>query len=316
MTLVPAMAENGAQVAMVQRSPTYVVSRPDEDAIANRLRRLLPERLAYAVTRWKNVTLGRFFYHNTRVRPERVKAMLLKGVRAALGPDYDVETHFTPRYNPWDQRLCLIPNADLFRTINSGAVEVVTDTIDTFTEDGLKLDSGRELPADIVVTATGLRLVAVGNVAFEVDGEPVRFPDTVAYKGTMYSGVPNLASTFGYINASWTLRADLIARFVCKVLNHMDATGTRRCTPRLREEDRGMPLRPFVDDFSSGYFARALDLLPKQGDRDPWRNTQNYAYERKLIGRARLDDGALVFEAPAEPTAVTDRELQRVAAGG
>lgn len=316
MTLVPAMAENGAQVAMVQRSPTYVVSRPDEDAIANRLRRLLPERLAYAITRWKNVTLGRFFYHNTRVRPERVKAMLLKGVRAALGPDYDVGTHFTPRYNPWDQRLCLIPNADLFRTINSGAVEVVTDTIDTFTEDGLRLDSGRELPADIVVTATGLRLVAVGNVAFEVDGEPVRFPDTVAYKGTMYSGVPNLASTFGYINASWTLRADLIARFVCKVLNHMDATGTRRCTPRLREGDRGMALRPFVDDFSSGYFARALDLLPKQGDRDPWRNTQNYAYERKLIGRARLDDGALVFEGPAEPVSEANQEVQRVAAGG
>ena len=193
---------------------------------------------------------------------------------------------------------------------------MVTDTIEGFTEQGLRLTSGRELEADIVVTATGLQLVAVGDIAFEVDGEPVHFPDTVSYKGTMYSGLPNLASTFGYINASWTLRADLIAAFVCKLLNHMDATGTRRCTPRLREEDRDMPLAPFIDDFSAGYMRRAMHLLPRQGDRDPWRNTQDYAYEKKLIGRARLDDGALVFEGPSEAIAVADTELRRVAAGG
>ena len=316
MTLVPAMAENGARVTMVQRSPTYVISRPDEDGIANTLRRWLPERLAYAITRWKNVTLQSFFYHNTRVRPERVKAALLKQVRKELGPDYDIATHFTPRYNPWDQRLCLIPNSDLFRTIASGDVEVVTDTIEGFTEHGLRLTSGRELEADIVVTATGLQLVAVGDIAFEVDGEAVHFPDTVSYKGTMYSGLPNLVSTFGYINASWTLRADLIASFVCKLLNHMDATGTRRCTPRLREEDRDMPLAPFIDHFSAGYMRRAMHLLPRQGDRDPWRNTQDYGYEKKLIGRARLDDGALVFEpAPASEASVEDADLQRVAAG-
>ena len=317
MTLVPAMAENGARVAMVQRSPTYVVSRPDVDAIANTLRRWLPERLAYAITRWKNITLQSFFYRSTRVRPERVKATLLKQVRKELGPDYDIATHFTPRYNPWDQRLCVIPNSDLFRTIASGDVEVVTDTIEGFTERGLRLTSGRELEADIVVTATGLQLVAVGDIAFEVDGEAVHFPDTVSYKGTMYSGLPNLVSTFGYINASWTLRADLIASFVCKLLNHMDATGTRRCTPRLREEDRDMPLAPFIDDFSAGYMRRAMHLLPRQGDRDPWRNTQDYAYEKKLIGRARLDDGALVFEpAPESAATVDDADLQQVAAGG
>ncbi len=317
MTLVPAMAENGARVAMVQRSPTYVISRPDVDAIANTLRRWLPERLAYAITRWKNVTLQSFLYHNTRVRPERVKATLLKQVRKELGPDYDIATHFTPRYNPWDQRLCLIPNSDLFRTIASGDVEVVTDTIEGFTERGLRLTSGRELEADVVVTATGLQLVALGDIAFELDGEPVHFPDTVSYKGTMYSGLPNLVSTFGYINASWTLRADLIAAFVCKLLNHMDATRTRRCTPRLREEDRDMPLAPFIDDFSAGYMRRAMHLLPRQGDRDPWRNTQDYAYEKKLLGRARLDDGALVFEpAPQGAAAVGDEDLQQVAAGG
>ena len=314
ITLVPAMAENGARVTMVQRSPTYVVSRPDEDALANALRRWLPERLAYALTRWKNVTMQRLLYHQTRTRPARIKAMLLKGVQRALGPDYDVERHFTPRYDPWDQRLCLIPNADLFRAISSGAVEVVTDTIDTFTSEGLRLESGRELSADIVVTATGLRLAAIGDVALDVDGAAVDIAETVAYKGTMFSGIPNLASTFGYINASWTLRADLIARFVCRLLNHMDATGMRRCTPRLRDEDRDMAVRPFVTDFSSGYFQRALHLLPKQGDRDPWRNTQSYACERKLLGKPRFDDGALVFERLAD-VAEADVEPQSVAAG-
>jgi monooxygenase len=299
MTLVPALADRGAQVTMVQRSPTYVVSRPDQDAIANALRRFLPERWAYAVTRFKNVQLQRFFYDRTRSAPDFVKRKLLEGVRRQLGPDYDVDTHFTPRYNPWDQRLCLVPNADLFKAIRSGRAAVVTDEIASFTASGLQLKSGRTLEADIIVTATGLELTVVSGVAFTVDGNRVNFPDTWSYKGMMYSDVPNLVQTFGYINASWTLRADLTSEYVCRLLNHMAATGNRQCTPRLRDEDRGMRARPWIDDFSAGYMQRVMHLFPKQGDRGPWRNTQNYAEDRKLIRHAALEDGALVFDNPA-----------------
>jgi cation diffusion facilitator CzcD-associated flavoprotein CzcO len=299
MTLVPAMAEQGARVTMVQRSPTYVVSRPDRDAIANALRKFLPERWAYAATRWKNVTLQRFFYGRTRKAPELVRRKLLEGVRKQLGPDYDVDTHFTPRYNPWDQRLCLVPNADLFRAIRSGRAEVVTDQIEAFTPTGLKLGSGRELDADIIVTATGLEMVVMSGVQFSVDGRPVDFAETWSYKGMMYSDVPNLAQTFGYINASWTLRADLTAEYVCRLLNHMDASGRRVCTPRLRAEDAGMPARPWIEGFSAGYMQRVMHRFPKQGDRGPWRNTQNYALDKKLIRHAPLEDGALIFSDPA-----------------
>ena len=204
MTLAPAMAETGARVTMVQRSPTYVISRPDMDRVANSLRKWLPDRLAYAITRWKNVALQGMFYRQTRVRPAKVKRQLLGLVRRHLGPDYDVATHFTPRYDPWDQRLCLIPNADLFRAIRSGTLEVVTDRIERFTEHGLMLASGRALPADIVVTATGLKLAVMAGVTFTVDGKRVDFPDTTVYKGMMFNDVPNLVQTFGYINASWT----------------------------------------------------------------------------------------------------------------
>lgn len=298
MTLVPAMAAGGAEVTMVQRSPTYVVSRPDQDVIANRLRKLLPEKWAYAVTRWKNVQLQRFFYHRTRVAPDKVKRLLLKGVRRHLGPDYDVDTHFTPSYAPWDQRLCLVPNADLFESIKSGKASVVTDHIARFTEKGLLLESGRELEADIIVTATGLNMVVLGGVEFTVDGERVNFPDTFAYKGMMFSGVPNLVQTFGYINASWTLRADLTSEYVCRLLNHMAATGMRQCTPRLRDQDRDMKTLPWIHGFSAGYMQRVMHLFPKQGDRDPWRNTQNYAQDRKMIRHAPLEDGTLLFSNP------------------
>ena len=299
MTLAPAMAETGARVTMVQRSPTYVISRPDTDKVANSLRRWLPARLAYAITRWKNVVMQRMFYRQTRVRPAKVKSQLLGLVRRHLGPDYDVATHFTPRYDPWDQRLCLIPNADLFRAIKSGALEVVTDHIDRFTEHGIELASGRELPADIVVTATGLRLAVMGGVTFTVDGKRVNFPDTTVYKGMMYSDVPNLVQTFGYINASWTLRADLTARYVCRLLNRMAKSGTRQCTPRLRDEDRDMPRRPWIDDFSSGYMQRSMHLFPKQGDRDPWRHAQDHAVDKKLT-RAPIEDGVLVLDNPVD----------------
>ena len=306
MTLAPAMAETGARVTMVQRSPTYVISRPDTDKVANSLRNWLPAGLAYAITRWKNVVMQGMFYRQTRVRPAKVKGQLLGLVRRHLGPDYDVATHFTPRYDPWDQRLCLIPNADLFRAIKSGALEVVTDHIDRFTEHGIKLASGRELPADIVVTATGLRLAVMAGVTFTVDGKRVNFPDTTVYKGMMYSDVPNLVQTFGYINASWTLRADLTARYVCRLLNRMAKRGVRQCTPRLREEDREMPRRPWIDDFSSGYMQRSMHLFPRQGDRHPWRHAQDYAVDKKLT-RAPIEDGVLLLDNRAGARQVRQR---------
>ena len=295
MTLIPAMADKAAHVTMVQRSPTYVVSWPEQDALANKLRKCLPEKLAYAITRWKNVRNDLTFYQRTRTEPEKVKAELLYLVRQQLGPDYDVETHFTPRYNPWDQRLCLVPEGDLFNAINSGKASVVTDHIDSFTEQGLKLKSGQELPADIIVTATGLQLVVLSGVDFSIDGKPVNIPDTYSYKGMMYSDMPNVVQTFGYINASWTLRADLTAEYVCRLLNRMDKLGMRQVTPRLGDKDKEMPARPWIDDFSAGYMQRMMHLFPKQGDRGPWRHTQNFALDKKMIRHAPIDDDALHF---------------------
>ena len=315
MTLAPAMAQNGASVTMLQRTPTYVISRPDVDVIANGLGKWLPERLAYAITRWKNIALQGLLYRQTRVRPEQVKNRLIGEVRRHLGPDYDVSTHFTPRYNPWDQRLCLIPNADLFRSIASGALEVATDRIERFTECGIKLASGRELAADIIVTATGLKLAVMGGVTFTVDGKRVNFPDTTIYKGMMFSDVPNLVQTFGYVNASWTLRADLTARYTCRLLNRMAVLGARQCTPRLGEQDRDMPRRPWIDDFSSGYLQRSLHLLPKQGDRDPWRHTQDYATDKKLT-RGPIEDGVLVLDNPDAAQTVEKREYGTLLVSG
>jgi cation diffusion facilitator CzcD-associated flavoprotein CzcO len=298
MTLVPAMAEEAAHVTMLQRSPTYVVSRPDRDAIANTLRKFLPDMLAYRITRWKNVTLQQRVYEKTRTAPEKVKDFLLDRVREALGPEYDVEKHFTPSYDPWDQRLCLLPNADLFEAIQSGKASVVTDQIDRVTKNGIRLVSGEELDADVIVVATGLEMKLLGGAQFRVDGEPVSFPDTFTYKGMMFSDVPNLVQTFGYVNASWTLRADLNAEYACRLLNRMDELGVRQCTPRLREEDRDMPALPWLQDFSAGYMQRAMHLMPKQGDRPPWQNTQRYARDKKMVRNAPLEDGSLVFGNP------------------
>ena len=298
MTIVPAMAKVAAHVSMVQRSPTYVVSRPAKDWIANLLRKILPESLAYRITRFKNVQMQRFVYWRTRTAPQKVKEQLLGEVRDALGPDYDIETNFTPRYNPWDERLCLIPDGDLFESIKSGKASVVTAHIDCFTESGLRLESGQEIEADIIVTATGLQLEVLSSVRFIVDGEPVNFPETYTYKGMMCSNVPNLVQTFGYVNASWTLRADLTAEFVCRVLNHMDKLGMQQCTPRLRVEDKPMAKRPWIDDFSPGYMQRMMHLFPMQGDLAPWCNTQNYTLDKKMIRKAPLEDGALVFSHP------------------
>jgi len=296
MTLVPSMADEVQHIVMLQRSPTYVIAMPDRDVIANALRRILPERWAYAVTRMKNIAMQRWIYRSARRRPERARRRLVGWVRKALGPDYDVEKHFMPRYNPWEQRLCLIPNGDLYRAINSGKASVVTDRIDRFTETGIRLESGRELAADIIVTATGLDLVVLGGAKICVDGEPVDFADTFTWKGVMFSGVPNLVSTFGYVNASWTLRADLIAEFSCRLMTYMDEHGYRVCTPRLRDSDRGMPPRPWVEGFSPGYLERVARDLPKQGDREPWLNLQDYRLDRKRFLKEGFDDGALCFD--------------------
>lgn len=295
MTLAPAMAEKAAQVTVLQRSPTYVVSRPDRDVVANTLRKVLPESWAYAITRWKNVRLSQYVYKRSRTRPEKLRKLLLDMVRRELGPDYDVEKHFTPRYNPWDQRLCLVPNADLFKSIKSGKTIMVTDHIQTFTDTGITLKSGQEIEADIIVTATGLTLQVLGGARFSKNGEPLEFADTWAYKGLMFSGVPNMVFTFGYINASWTLRADLIAEFFCRLINEMDRTGSRRCVPTLRDSDQSMPPRPFIDDFSAGYMQRMMHRFPKQGDRAPWLNPQNYTGDRKMLRRDALQDGVLQF---------------------
>jgi cation diffusion facilitator CzcD-associated flavoprotein CzcO len=297
MTVVPSMADKAAHVTMVQRSPTWVVSRPDQDRIANTLRRFLPEMLAYRITRFKNTRLQAYMYNRTRTSPERVRSLLLNGVRSALGEER-TRKHFTPTYNPWDQRLCLIPNADLFESINAGKVDVVTGTIDRITTGGVLMQDGTEVSADILVMATGLNLLLLGGATFAVDGETVDFPNTVSYKGMMYSDVPNLIQTFGYINASWTLRADLTAEYACRVINQMDRLGVAQATPRLRPHEITAERRPWIENFSAGYMQRMMHLFPKQLATDPWRNTQNFDLDRKMVRSGALEDGVLIFGKP------------------
>jgi cation diffusion facilitator CzcD-associated flavoprotein CzcO len=306
VTLVPEMAQDAAHVTMLQRSPTYVVSRPAEDAFANRLRKRLPAKLAYGLIRWRNVLTQLWFYNLTRRKPARVKAAIIDMVRAELGPDYDVATHFTPSYNPWDQRLCLVPDADLFAAIKSGAAEVVTDTIDSFTPTGLRLNSGRQLVADIVVTATGLDLQLMGGLKVTVDGAAIDLPRCFSYKGMMYSGVPNLASSFGYTNASWTLKADLTAAYICRLLNHMSRHGYSECRPV--NTDPALADEPWLS-FSSGYVRRALDRLPRQGTKPPWRVHQNYALDLLAFRFGRLEDGVMRFSRPRPRVKVSAPEV-------
>jgi cation diffusion facilitator CzcD-associated flavoprotein CzcO len=295
VTLVPEMAKHAAHVVMLQRSPTYVVSRPAEDAQANWLRARLPAKLAYGLVRWRNVLLQLWFFKFARKRPEKVKKAILDAVRAELGPDYDVATHFTPRYNPWDQRLCLVPDADLFEAVRTGAAEVVTDTIERFTPRGLRLASGRELPADVVVTATGLEIKLIGGLEVSVDGERADLTKRFSYKGMMYDGVPNLASSFGYTNASWTLKADLTAGYLCRLLNHMKRRGQTECRPI--NADPTVKALPWLD-FSSGYVQRALGRLPLQGSKAPWRVHQNYFLDLLAFRFGRLEDGVMRFAKP------------------
>jgi len=253
-------------------------------------------------------------YEGSRKAPEHVRKQLLDLVTAMLPEGYDVDKHFTPSYNPWDQRLCLVPNADLFRAIKKGTVEIVTDEIDTVTAQGIRLKSGDELPADIVITATGLQMQILAGVPFTVDGETVNFPDSYTYKGMMYSGVPNLVSTFGYINASWTLRADLTSEWACRVLRKMAPDGVDRVVPQLREEDKDMQTQPWIADFPAGYMKRAMHLFPKQGS-GPWRNTQDFALDKKMLRKGPLVDGALVFSSSSDDAIATLQELPAQSAG-
>lgn len=292
VTLVPAMAGDAAHVTMVQRSPTYIMSLPGQDPVAAALRRLLPERVAYPIARWKNITLATFIYQLARRRPERMKTWLIDQVRRTLGPGHDVATDFTPRYMPWDQRLCFVPDGDLFAALRAGKASVATGAIETFTETGLRLDTGEEVEADVIVTATGLDLLFFGGAELVVDGATLVPHELVTYKGVMLSGVPNLAFTVGYINSSWTLRADLIARHVCDLLRHLDRRGARVVTPRRGsdvETERLLGL-------SSGYVERSVDRFPRQGTHAPWRAPQNYFLDLASLRLAPLASPALDFE--------------------
>ena len=288
VTLVPAMAPDAAHVTMLQRSPSYVVSLPNEDPIAKVLHRLLPERWAHSALRWKNVLLMMASFQLSRRAPKLMRKLMRAGVKKALPEGYDVDTHFNPRYNPWDQRVCLVPDGDLFEAIGSGRASVVTDRIETFTETGIRLESGQTLEADIVITATGLNLLALGGMELSVDGREVDPSQALTYRGMMISDVPNLALAVGYTNASWTLKADRICRYVARLLNHMDVRGYTQATPRPERTDG--PAQPFLN-LTSGYVQRAVDQFPRQGAEAPWRIHQNYLRDIALIRRADLEEG-------------------------
>jgi cation diffusion facilitator CzcD-associated flavoprotein CzcO len=292
VTMVPALAQTAAHVTMLQRSPTYIVSIPTEDSLAAVIRKLLPERAAHRLIRWKNALLGLWFYQLCRRAPGLAKRLIRRQLAKELPPDYPIDEHFKPHYEPWDQRVCLVPDADFFRAIRSGRVSVVTDQIRNFTRQGILLESGKELPADVIVTATGLKLLAFGGIRISVDGAAVEPGRTLTYKGLMVSNVPNCAACVGYTNASWTLRADLVSAYVCRLLNYMDRCGYAQCVPRC-DETNGR-LRPLLG-LTSGYIQRAADQFPKQGSKAPWVLRQNYLLDVLTLHFGAVDDGTLVF---------------------
>jgi monooxygenase len=298
VTLVPALAQRAGHVTMVQRSPSYVMSLPGRDPIADRLRRLLGPRRAYPIVRWKNVAVSTLIYRLSRRRPQLLRSMLRKAAIRQLPPGYDVDTHFKPRYQPWDQRLCLAPDGDFFAAIRHGRASVVTDGIAEFTDTGLRLESGTELPADIVVTATGLRLLALGGIALCVDGRDVKLPETMAYKGMMLSGVPNFVFTIGYTNASWTLKADLVAGYVVRLLRYLDRHGYDTCVPT--NDDPTLTERPLLD-FQAGYVLRSVDDFPKAGSRAPWQLGVSYAHDVVKLRYGAIADGAMRFSRRPAP---------------
>ena len=292
VTLVPELAKTARHVTMLQRSPTYIVARPSEDAIATWLRKRLPGRLAHTVTRWKNVLLGLAFYKFARRYPDKMTALIRKGTAHQLGSDFDIATHFTPTYKPWDQRLCLVPDGDLFKALRKGRAAIATDRITRFTERGVALASGAHLDADIIVTATGLELVILSGIPVSVDGRNVDVAKELIYKGMMLSGIPNFAFAIGYTNASWTLKCELTAKYICRLLNRMDRNGEAYCFPkRDLTKDNAEPAL----DFTSGYVQRAANILPKQGAKTPWKLHQNYAIDLFNFKFGKLDDGAMRF---------------------
>lgn len=292
VTLVPAMAETAKHVTMLQRTPTYVVTRPAEDKMANALRRRLPPKLAYGLTRWKNVALGQAFFKLCQAAPGTMKKVIMRGIRNELGESCDVDTHFNPPYGPWDQRLCLVPDSDLFESLRGGKASVVTGHIDRFVPEGVRLKDGTILPADLVVSATGLRIKVLGGVEVFIDGEPLSAAERMSYKAMMFSDVPNLAMCFGYTNASWTLKADLTSVYVCRLINHMDEHGYTACVPR--QNDETMQEEPFFD-LKAGYIDRAAALLPKAGSKAPWKVKQNYFFDLLTLHMGKIDDGVMQF---------------------
>ncbi|WP_293750886.1 NAD(P)/FAD-dependent oxidoreductase [uncultured Paraglaciecola sp.] len=292
VTLVPALAATAGHVTMLQRSPTYIASRPEQDVFANVIRRYLPVKLAYSIIRWVKILQGMLLFNLSRRRPEKVKKAIRQGVIDALGEDYPVDTHFNPSYQPWDQRACLIPDGDLFSAIKSGTASVVTEHIDTFTETGVKLQSGEELAADIIVTATGLNLEILSSYQLSVDQKPFSVADSYCYKGMMLNGLPNFAFSMGYTNASWTLKSDLVGQYVCRLINHMHKHHYDYCEPVLPAN--GIESEPFID-FTSGYITRALDKMPKQGRDKPWKLNQNYILDSLSLHYSSVVDDSIVF---------------------
>ena len=302
ITLVPELAKKAQHVTMLQRSPSYILSLPAKDKISSLLKKVLPLKWVYALIRKKNIGRQQYLYRLTRTHPEKIKNYISKMAKKILGQNYDIDTHFSPSYNPWDQRLCFIPDNDFFKSIQSNNATVLTDQIDSLTETGIQLQSGDKLDADIIVTATGFNIEILGGTEFSVDGKNVDFSKTYTYKGMMYSDVPNMASIFGYINASWTLHVDLIADYICRLINHMDSTETQQCTPTLRESDKNMPSRPWIDSFSPGYIQRGIHLYPKQGSHEPWLNTQDYKKDKENLQNSPIDDGIMIFSKKKEVT--------------
>ena len=278
---------------MLQRSPTYIMNAPSVDPVAKFFRAILPSKLAYFISRWKNIMLGILFYNISRRRPKFTAKLLKLGVKSRIKQDIDIDKHFTPKYNPWDQRLCLVPDSDLFESLNSGKAEIVTDHIEKFTESGILLQSGEHLEADLIVTATGLKMIIAGNMEFKVNEKPVNFPDLYVYRGMMFNDIPNLAVAIGYTNASWTLKSDLTCEYVCRLLKYMKKSGNQVVIPRHNEPNfEEIPLL----DFNSGYVLRAESNLPKQGSKRPWRVFQNYIFDVLNFRYSKLKDGVLEFK--------------------
>jgi len=312
VTLVPALAETAAHVTMLQRSPTYIVSLPSHDGVAEWLRRRLPKMAAYHLVRVKNVALMTLSYQLSRRRPNLMKSIIRQGARRQLPDGYDVDTHFKPDYNPWDQRMCIVPDGDLFAALSAGRASIVTDAVQTFTERGVSLRGGAELEADVIVTATGLQMLALGGIGLTVDGEPVHLPDQLVYRGMMLSGVPNFAFTVGYTNASWTLKADLTACYVCRLLNHMRRHGYGECAPA--DEDPALVREPLLN-LSSGYVLRSVQDFPSQGSRRPWRVHQNYALDVLDFKLGGVDDGVMRFGRASAARPIRSEQAQPALSG-